>query len=109
MPKGLAGPAAAADAEVEVNQDKSKKPVDASLPKEATNPKDNLEEPKKVEQVEMQNISGKDVKTESEQIKQSNDGLYELKLFTIRVDKLTIDGAGVAFLRAIMIFIHFFI
>jgi len=73
MPKGLAGPAAAADAEVEVNQDKSKKPVDASLPKEATNPKDNLEEPKKVEQVEMQNISGKDVKTESEQIKQSND------------------------------------
>ena len=62
MPKGLAGPAAAADAEVEVNQDKSKKPVDASLPKEATNPKDNLEEPKKVEQVEMQNISGKDVR-----------------------------------------------
>jgi len=62
MPKGQAGPVP--DAKVEVNEDKTSKPVNAGLPKEPTNPKDNPTVPKKVEQMEMQNRSEKDVKTE---------------------------------------------
>ena len=75
MPKGQAGPAAG-DAKEEVNQDKSSKPVNPCLPKEPTNPKDNTEVPKRVEHVEMQERSGKDVKTETEKaaekVEQSN-------------------------------------
>ena len=64
MPTGQAGPVP--DAKVEVNEDKTSKPVNAGLPKEPTNPKDNPTVPKKIEQVEMQNRSEKDVKTEEE-------------------------------------------
>jgi len=73
MPKGQPGPAAdGADAEMEVNQDKSNKPVSEILPKEPTNPKDNSV-PKRVEQVEMQKINGKDSKRESEKAEDSNE------------------------------------
>merc|ERR1712130_1082168 len=50
--------------------------VNPCLPKEPTNPKDNTDVPKRVEHVEMQERSGKDVKTETEKaaekVEQSN-------------------------------------
>merc|ERR1719220_1252464 len=75
MLKGQAEPAAAADAEV--NEDKSEKPAKASPLKEPTTQKDNSEVSKRVEQVEMQKIGGKDVKTETEKVDQSNKSEIE--------------------------------